>query len=653
VKPNALIAGCIALAAAAVGLTPWWNEVELKGFDALTVATAPGTPQLPITIVGIDEASFAQIGRQWPWPRSLHARLVDQLTRAGAAVIAFDVVLSEAASPEEDRALAEAIGRNGSVVLAADMAYQESSHSRQWLRVDPLPAFIEAGGVRGLAAVTLDPDLVVRRMPDEPDALWREVLRVARKSHPRLADAWTEPPSNAMLRYVGPDHTFPYVSYYQALDADKLLPAGIFKDRIVLVGRDVKATPDAGAAQADLFATPFLASTRWLMPGAEIHANALDTAISGASIERAPRSWTVVLVVLTVLACALGMRAWRPLWGAVVGAAAAGAIVALDTYLFAGHSIWLPSAAALAAIAAMYVAMGGVAFLAERRRRGELRRAFSLYVSPEVVDHVMAHPERLALGGERRRVTVLFTDLEGFTALTERLGAEQVTRILNLHFTGATGIVKRHAGTVNRFIGDAIMAMWGAPMDDPRQALHAVLAACEMQEDLARLRSRLEAEGLPAIRMRIGIHTCMAVVGNLGSSDRFDYTAIGDGVNLAARLEAVNKLYGTGILLSADTMALLEGTPSTRLVDRVIVKGKSEPVDIYTPSADARVNDTSARAIAAYWTRRWDESEALWREVARAQPGDPIASLYLERIERWRVASPGHDWSGAAELEKL
>ena len=283
----------------------------------------------------------------------------------------------------------------------------------------------------------------------------------------------------------------------------------------------------------------------------------------------------------------------------------------------------------------------------------ELRRAFGLYVSPEVVDHVMAHPERLALGGERRRVTVLFTDLEGFTALTERLGAEQVTRILNLHFTSATAIIKRHGGTLNRFIGDAIMAMWGAPMDDPRQALHAVQAACEMQEDLGRLRSQLEAEGLPPIRMRIGIHTCTAVVGNLGSSDRFDYTAIGDGVNLAARLEGVNKLYGTGILLSGETMALLEGTPATRLVDRVIVKGKSQPVDIYTPSASLQVNDASARAIEACWARRWDESEASWREVVRAQPGDSIASLYLERIARWRVASPGHDWSGAVELEKL
>jgi adenylate cyclase len=174
-----------------------------------------------------------------------------------------------------------------------------------------------------------------------------------------------------------------------------------------------------------------------------------------------------------------------------------------------------------------------------------------------------------------------------------------------------------------------------------------------MQKDLAALREQLEAERLPPIRMRIGIHTCNAVVGNLGSSDRFDYTAVGDGVNLAARLEGVNKLYGTGILLTGETMALLEGEPAARLVDRVIVKGKSEPVDIYTPCADFALNEASARAIQAYWARRWNEAEEAWRAIAREHPGDPLPSLYLERISRLRIVSPGTDWIGAVELEKL
>jgi len=222
-----------------------------------------------------------------------------------------------------------------------------------------------------------------------------------------------------------------------------------------------------------------------------------------------------------------------------------------------------------------------------------------------------------------------------------------------MHFSRGEAIIKRHGGTVNRFIGDAIMAMWGAPLDDPDQALHACRAAVDMQEDLEALRAEFRAEGLPEIRMRVGIHSCTAVIGNLGSSDRFDYTAIGDGVNLAARLEGVNKLYGTGILVSGETVARLGGAIPMRLVDRVIVKGKSEPVDIHTPCADIAVNEASARAIAAYRERRWDESDKLWRQVLERHPLDTIAQLYVERIQRGRLVAPAMEWDGAVELEKL
>jgi adenylate cyclase len=265
----------------------------------------------------------------------------------------------------------------------------------------------------------------------------------------------------------------------------------------------------------------------------------------------------------------------------------------------------------------------------------------------------MANPQRLALGGERREVTMLFTDLAGFTTFTEELGAEQVTRVLNVHFSRATAIIKRHNGTVNRFIGDAIMAMWGAPLEDDKQAVHACLAACEMQADMEDLRREFKAEGLPEIRMRVGIHSCTAVIGNLGSSDRFDYTAIGDGVNLAARLEGVNKLYKTGILISGETASRLEGAIALRLVDRVIVKGKTEPVDIWTPCADPVVVAASAKAIEAYRARRWEECELLFREILRRLPDDHISLLYIERIQRLRVTALEEDWEGAVELEKM
>ena len=651
-KVLAALAGCVALVLGALSFTNTWRIFELKGFDFLSVIEAPGRSSLPITIVGIDEASFNEIGLQWPWPRSIQAKLVDQLTKAGALVIAFDVLMPEASKPEEDAALAAAIARAGNVVFAADMVYQESAHSRQWIRVEPLAAFTQAGAANGFATVHPDPDRVMRSIPLGGDVLWRAIVKRANERQAGLL-AYAEPPPEAMIRYAGPDHTFPYVSFYQALEADTMLPADALRDQIVLVGRDLKANTDARMAQGDLFSTPFTMSSGWLTPGVELHANILETALRGESIAPAPRAWSIALLALVTVLSAWMMRRWRPIVSLLSALCLVALVAALDWALFTRMNVWLPVFASMASAVAVYLAVGGVSWFSERRRRTEMRRAFALYVSPEVVDHVMANPQNLALGGQRREVTMLFTDLAGFTTLTEELGAEQVTRVLNVHFSRATAIIKRHNGTVNRFIGDAIMAMWGAPLDDEKQAIRACLAACEMQADMVELRKQFRAEGLPEIRMRVGIHSCTAVIGNLGSSDRFDYTAIGDGVNLAARLEGVNKLYNTGILISGETAARLEGTVHVRLVDRVIVKGKTEPVDIWTPCSDAAVVDLSARAIAAYRARRWEESESLWRELLRHAPDDTIATLYLERIQRLRVTALEADWEGAVELEKL
>ncbi len=648
----AAIAACVFAAFAALSYTEAWQLVERRGFDTLTVAAAAGRSTLPVTIVGIDEPSFAQVNRQWPWPRSLYAKVIDELSRSGALVIALDILLSEPSTEEEDRVLAEAIQRAGNVVIASNMGYQETAHARLWMRIDPIERFKQAGAANGLAQVNPDGDTVVRNMPAGGDVFWREIIRRANALRPGLIP---EPAieAGAMARYAGADHTFPYVSFYQALAAGSHLPADAFRDQIVLIGRDLKASPDAQAGAVDVFATPFTASTRWMMPGVELHANFLETAALGGAIR--PASWAASLALLAVVVVmtAFLLRRWRPLVGAAIVTGMTAAVIAFAYALFMKADTWLPVLAAILASASIYLAYGGLAFLAERRRKAEIRNAFSLYVTPEVVEYVMANPERLKLGGERRAVTMLFTDLAGFTTLSEQLGAEEVAKILNLHFTGATRIVKQNHGTVNRFIGDAVMAMFGAPVEDPDQAIHACRAACEMQEDIAALREKLRAQGLPEIRMRIGIHSCTAVIGNLGSDDRFDYTAIGDGVNLAARLEGVNKLYGTGILVSGETASRLGGAVKMRPVDRVIVKGKTEPVEIFTPCGDDATIELATRAVQAYRARDWDGSERLWREVLRAIPGDGVTSIYLERIARLRAIAPDEAWEAAVELDKL
>lgn len=624
-----------------------WATVELRLFDQLTLLSAPRKTTLPIVIVGIDEASFAAIGKRWPWPRDLHARLIDRLYEDGAAVIGFDVMFSEAASNKEDSRLAATIRRAGNVVLAADHAYRESESLRQWMRVDPLPMFLEAGALSGLTSATLDADALLRRVPDAHDIFWRQVIAMLKRQRPDL-DLAGGIAEGAMIRHLGPAHTFPYVPFHRVLDGG--LPPGFFRDQVVLVGRDVRASPEVGSAQSDLFATPFLGGSGELTPGVEVQATLLENALLNIAIVPVGSAWTTLALLCFGLLGAAALRFWHPLgsaaWMLVLGAAAFG----LSYWLFSARSQWLPVLAVLLTLLAMYLGMGLVSYLVERRRAARIQATFSKYVSPMVVQQLVAHPELVRLGGERRELSLLFCDLAGFTTMSERLTPENVARVINLYLSEMTRVIMATGGTVDKFIGDAVMAFWGAPLDDPDHARHAVQAAIEMQQAMANLAPQLAELGAGKVALRIGIHSGPAVVGNMGSDERFDYTALGDTVNLASRLEGVNKAYGTGILLSATTANALGGGVPLREIDRVRVKGKDQPVDIYTPCADAALVARSDVALAAYRAGDWAEARRLWSALAVEFGEDGPAAAFLQRIEASDPPPP--DWDGAVALEK-
>ena len=652
--PIKLLAGFMALwwtVTAALSLSSGWRQVELKLLDQMTVTTAPHRSTFPITIVGIDDVSFSELALQWPWPRRLHAQLTDRLAADGAAVIAFDVLFAEPSNKEDDRLFAEAIRRAGNVVLAADRVYRESSSLRQWLRLDPYRLFTEAGAQVGLATVALDPDLVLRQIPDSADALWRTIIAQLMREHGEIAPNLGIPPGS-LISYAGGNHTFPYVSYHELVKPTGAIPAGFFKDQVVIIGRDIKASPDVESAQADLFSTPFLASTGWLTPGAEIHANILETVLAGKAATRLPDSGVAILLALVTLVSGAAMRRWQPLWSLAAGIAIAALLSAAVWAAFIAWRLWVPAGAMLAVVPLMYLSLGATAYFAEQARKKEIIRTFSLYVSPQVVDTMIAHPERIHLAGERRNITLLFTDLAGFTTFCETFTPERVTQMLNRHFTDMTDIVLEHEGTVVQFVGDAIMAFWGAPLDDDDQAYHATTAAIAMQQAMLKLREDLAGEGLPAIHMRVGVHSGYAVVGNLGSAKRLGYGAVGDDVNLAARLEGINKLYGTGIMVSETTANAIEGRIALRPVDRVIVKGRSHAIEVFTPCADPRVIDITAAAFRRFRDQDWDGATALFEELLVLRPEDKIAKLYLGRIAAFRDAPPAASWDGAVELEK-
>ena len=653
-SPTTLIALFAWVTAVAMAFWPAWQQLELKLLDKLIVASAPNHSRYPVTIVGIDAESFARLGVQWPWPRGLHADLLNRLTADGAAVVVFDVLFSEPSSrgEQDDQRFADAIKRAGNVVLAADSVYHETNLTSEWQRLDPLALFLHSGAQVGLATVPLDPDLVVRQVPESLEALWRVgVLRLIRE-HPDLAPSLGTAP-DSYIRYAGGDHTFPYVSYHEVVRPTGSIPAGFFKDQVVIVGFAGRASPNAQSTQSDLFHTPFLAHDGGLMPGAEVHANLMETALNRNAIARIPTWAQIIALALVAAGSALAMRAWRPVQGALWSVAGLLLIALTAWAVLLQWNLWVPSASMLTLVVLMYLGLGGRSYLLEQARRAEITRAFSLYVTPQVVAQMIEHPELMKLGGERRDITIMFTDLAGFTSISEAHSAEHVTYLLNRYFTEMTDIVLEHHGTVVSFIGDAIMAFWGAPLEDADQARRCVCAAIAMQERMKTLREDFAREGLPPIVMRVGIHSGSAVVGNLGSAKRFDYTAIGDDVNLAARLEGANKLYGTEILVSRQTAESVGDQIQFRSVDKVIVKGKKQAVEVFTPCTDQQLIKMTGNAIDQFRAQRWEQALLSLDELLAYAPGDKIAHTYVERIAQFSVTPPDENWIGAAELSKV
>ena len=645
------LAAC-ALALLLVGAATFsrtWHALEFKTFDVLTAWTAPQRTALPVVILAIDEPTFQELQHTWPFPRSVHAALLKRLHDEGAAAVGLDIVFADPSTEAEDAALAQAIAETGPVVLAATREKIDSSNAALWLDVMPLQRFLDAGADAGDAGVEPDDDFVVRRVPVAREGF---ALRLAQ----RAAEARGKLP---VLRhfdwigYRGPRGTFDTRSYYQALEPG-LLPAGFFKNKIVLVGRSARTATELSRSQADLFNSPFgTAGGERLFPGVELQATLVDNYLIGAGLRSVSDGWTLALVLLLVPLLLWGNRRLHPAGAAALAAALVAAIAGASWWLFGRFQLWWPPLLPAAAAVAVYgaAALAGYAFV--RRRARQTRAMFAQYVPPAVVSRLIAQPELMRLGGEAREVTLMFTDLANFTTLSEQLSAEQTVEVLTAYFNAMTPIVHATGGTVDKFIGDAVMAFWGAPLDDPQHAEHAVTAAISMQQAMQVLVADLRARGLPPIHMRIGLHTGRVVVGNVGSEQRFSYTAIGDAVNLAARLEGANKAFGTGILLSAATAAQLPSSVALRALDDVVVKGKTEPVRVFTPCGDAAVRDASLAALNAFHARDWDGASGYLAQVLARVPGDAAALRLQQRVAEARALPVGSDWSPAVALDKL
>jgi adenylate cyclase len=660
-------------------------------------------PRIPaeysVVIVDIDEKSLRELG-QWPWQRTVLADIVDRLHTAGAAAIGFDVLFAEpdrlspgtlartmrtddqairdalAALPDSDAAFASALarapavlGQSGSpsatVVRAADDIPRASIAT---LGGDPrsdvltfpylltnLPALERAAKGRGLFSVGLEGDGVIRRIPliawagDRlVPALSVEVIRVATGGRTTLVKrdeagvrsvvlAGVEVPtdrSGQLWLHFGPHAPSRYIPAVDILKDPKA--AETVAGKIVLVGT-------SAVGLFDLRTTP----VEPIMPGVEVHAQAIESILTGASLERPNYATGAEVSLAFVVAMAIMFSI--PRFGAratlLLGTAMAVAIAGLSWLLFTQARFLLDMTFPLLAGGTIYLLLTFRNYVREERQRTVIRDAFRQYLSAEMVERLVKEPDRLVLGGETRNLTVMFTDFRGFTAVAERFKSNPagLTRLMNRLLSPLSHAIIDQRGTIDKYMGDAIMAFWNAPLDDEDHAYHACVAALDIVHRLDRLNAELLAEAentdtpISALKIGLGVASGLNVVGNMGSDIRFDYTVMGDSVNVASRLQGMTRSIGLRILVSEATAAAVQGRLACLEIEQVVLKGRKDPERIHALVGGEDVTQRAdfgafaaahARFLAHVAAERQDEAaaeHAACRELAAAETSDVVA----------------------------
>lgn len=447
-----------------------------------------------------------------------------------------------------------------------------------------------------------------------------------------------------LVNYRGEVQSFPHIPVTDILHGD--ISADAIRDKIVMVGA-------TAVGIYDMRVTPFGA----VFPGLEIHANMVDNILSEDFLHQP--NWAELFDIIAIIIVGLCLGIVLPRSGVITGAAAALSLfigyILLCHFLFSRHGFILNLVYPLFVIAFVYIGIIVYRYFSEIKQKRFIKNAFSTYLSPAVVKQLIETPENLVLGGEERDITAFFSDVQGFTGIAEKLRPTELVELLNEFLTEMTDIILKNQGTVDKFEGDAIIAFFGAPTDIRNHAEIACISCIDMQKRLAQLRDKWKTEGKPELRMRIGLSTGPAVVGNMGSKNRMDYTMMGDTVNTAARLEGVNKIYGIYTLISDTTYRAAGEEVTLREIDSINVIGKSGPVSVYEligydEDIDRSIKETIDhyhRGLNAYRTRDWDVAMKFFNAVLEVQPEDGPSKTMLARCREFKITPPGKDWNGS------
>ncbi len=703
------------------------ESLRVKTFDLFQRLKPLERPEQPVAIVDIDEASLAAAG-QWPWPRHFLAAMVQNLVAAGAVVIGFDIFFVEddelsgkryarrgfgltpelkaslEALPGTDELFAQFIAQ--SPVVLGQVADQGAPGPRDLrppmvtpvatLNGDPRPYLtgfrrvirnieILEKAAPGRGMVVLDPEFdgVVRRVPSMVrvgeniyPALAIEMLRVFSgapqylvKVDPQpgagissIVVAGVEIPTDRKGRlWVRYSRHQPEI-YIPAIDVleGKFDPAKV-KGKLVLVGA-------SAAGLLDIRATPIEPA----LPGVEVHAQLIKSImlkqhlnrpnfVDGIELFLAAAAGLILIVVIPMASAVASLAVFVPM---VAG------LIYGSFYLLTEKLLVIDTTFPAVAATAVFLLLMFGNYLREAAQRRQVRAAFSQYMSPALVEQLALHPEQLKLGGETKNMTILFCDVRGFTSISERFkeNPQGLTDLINRLLTPLTDVILSRSGTIDKYMGDAIMAFWNAPLDVPNHAERAVETALEMFAAMDKFNKRRAGKAAAAgiafkgLEVGIGINTGDCVVGNMGSEQRFDYSVLGDAVNLASRLEGQSKVYGVGLVLGANTAAQVEGRFPLLELDLIAVKGKAEAVRIFTVPAAGIARDDPGflnwRArhdamLTAYRAQDWNAAEQRIAECRDLSGGrlTGFYDLYAERLGEFRAEPPGKDWDGVYRAE--
>lgn len=686
-----LFSSLMALGLWQTGVLDRW---EARFFDTeASLLAKPGKATDQICLIFLDQDcldSGKQRGWAWPWPRQVYGAVLDFCRRGGAKAVAFDVIFSEPDinGAEQDFELGKAIAANRRFVGSLFVG-SETGGQTQWpaaiapppwrLSLEPaansntfllpkaaFPVIEIATNAAVLATVYGNPDSdgIYRRL--RPFSLFDGQLVPSlglgalfcaeSNSNMTLTPNWVHVNQShkpipldtsgcAILNYRGRSQTHQTVNIMAVIDSElailegktPLLDPQRFKDKYVFIGFtapglfDLRSSPIAN-----------------VYPGVEIHATFLDNLLSGDFIRVAPTWLTILLTALLACLGALGVRLGRQAWQNVTVLVLFLPIPTLLGLLAYTQGIWLPVMVQLTAIAPALTATLALNYLIEGKQKRFIKGAFRQYLSPVVIEELVQHPERLKLGGELRELSIFFSDIQGFTSISEHLNPEELTSLLNDYLTAMTDIIYSHGGTVDKYEGDAIIAFWNAPLSQQDHAQQAVTTALECQTKLEAMNPAFKARIGAGLHQRIGLNSGPVVVGNMGSLQRFNYTFLGDAGNLAARLEGINKQFGTSLLISENTRKQLDDRIAVREIARVQVVGRREPVRVFEPMMPAfaaghhKVLDTFAAGLAKYYEGSVQEALTYFASIESA---DAPAMAYARRC-RTLLATPPAKWNG-------